>query len=222
MERPTAMTIFFLLPGSGGGGGGGDYGVNPKQAGPVGGRGGGAVHLVAGDVVVSGLLTSDGAPGVDANKSNNARPGGGGGGSGGSISLRSLGSATLGSNTVHAQGGAGGAGGEASNLFPRGRMVASASSTRMAYPARRVYLRPTMSLRCAIVEQVESLPYDHGLLWLPQSCAGSCFYSIQYGRRYLFTGSGQSDPIDSDSQTDLHCGHPGCAGQHCRCRRPAI
>jgi hypothetical protein len=98
----SGLTTMIFGGGAGGPGGWHDAGAG-TAANHYGGKGAGAMILIAKNIVINGYLYSNGANGANGG---NAR-GGGGGGAGGSILLKAV-NATLGTTRVTATGGSGG------------------------------------------------------------------------------------------------------------------
>lgn len=91
--------ISNLYLGSGGGGGGDGCGT-----GPSGGAGGGSILIYADNLTVIGVISSNGANGINGGGDETFSCGGGGGGSGGSVKLV-VDAATLGSSLIRSYGG---------------------------------------------------------------------------------------------------------------------
>ena len=189
------LSAIFL--GSGGGGAGHYY-----QDASQGGRGGGAMYIVARNMNVAGIINAGAqggwqgpyggyypAPTPPAGSTRN-----GGGGSGGSIKLI-LGNGTLGTNLITALGGPGGKstdnsghGGDGGVGRIRVEYCDTVSgSTNPSASSQRI--------SCYIIEQIESAPYDRARLNLPESFTGGRTYKIQYGRRMLFDSPGEQTPL---------------------------
>ncbi|MGC8913435.1 MAG: hypothetical protein ACP5LE_05865, partial [Thermoplasmata archaeon] len=103
------LTNNNIKPGSGGGGGsaGYDSAGNPG-AGGKGGEGGGAIQLIAWNIYVAGIISTNGTDGKNANSGSHSGSGGGGGGSGGIIVISGCNVSITG--MLYANGGNGGNG----------------------------------------------------------------------------------------------------------------
>lgn len=168
-----------------GGGGGGAAGANIGA--PGGGAGGGIAFISAATIAVgaAGSATANGGGGGQSALA-------GGSGAGGSILLKCQ-TATLGSSQITATGGPATAG-TAARTPPYHGGAGGAGLIRIEYcesltgttnpPAS------TQKVECYIVEQVESAPYDHARLNLPESFTGGRTYKVQFGRRYEFAAAG--------------------------------
>ncbi len=102
----AATTITTFRPGCPGGNGG----VGPSTLPAAGGAGGGAIYLVAGEMItIAGTLRAPGRGGAGATPQAGASAGGGGGGSGGMIVLDAPRILVQGALLAHGGGGGGGA-----------------------------------------------------------------------------------------------------------------
>ena len=175
-----ALSTLFL--GSGGGAGGGHF--QNDRAGGNGGNGGGSVYLAAKRLFVNGAIDVNGYTGQTVPH------GGGGGGSGGAIYLMTS-EANISIDRVEAMGGDGGLslqygtnGGNGS--YGHISIEYCNTLTGTTNPAAS-----TEQIECYIVEQVDSPPYNQGLLNLPEAVTDTKSYIVQYGRQYIFSGAGQ-------------------------------
>lgn len=186
-------TLSQIFLGSGGGGSG-----HALHFAAQGGRGGGAILIVARNVNVAGTIEANGQGGWQGNYGGEnfapAAPFGGarsgGGGSGGSIKLVGA-NFSIGTNRISALGGPGGQ--SVDNLGEGGdggigriRIEYCESFSGSTNPPASV-----QKLNCYIAEQVESAPYDRGRLNLPESFNDGRTYQVQYGRRLVFGGAGE-------------------------------
>lgn len=176
----------------GGAGGGGGY--RRSTGGGAGGASGGTIFIAAQTFTLDGSssVISAGSAGSDRSSGDDSA-GGGGGGAGGSILLK-LGTGTLGTALITAVGGSGGAGRPGSN---NDGGVAGVGRIRIEY-CESLYgttnpSASTQKLDCYVVEQVESTPYDHTRLNLPESFTGGRHYWVQYARRHVFGSAGNWD-----------------------------
>ena len=141
--------------------------------------------VFARDMNITGQVLSKGANGENQHSSGGPS---GAGGSGGSIRLvgRTI---SLGTNLVSALGGSGGySNWKTGGTGGVGRIRAEYcdSLTGSTNP-----LSSSEKLKCYIAEQIDATPYNRGSLNLPEPISMSRTYQIQYGRRYVFTGTGE-------------------------------
>lgn len=180
----TSNLISSIYLGSGAGGGGAD--TNAGSYGGQGGDGGGIIIISGRQVSVSGVIQSQGGNGAGGEGDGDA--GGAGGGSGGAILITGV-DVSLGTSKITALGGAGGDGdlggyGGAGGL---GRIQVqycnsvSGSTNPVAYNTQ---------ISCHIAEQVETSPYTTTQIQIPESFATTKTYAIKYGRRLVFSTSG--------------------------------
>ena len=156
-----------------------------------GGNGGGIVFVGAASINVNdstGFIASDGESARTPWTSNCANSGGG---AGGSVFLTGY-TASLGANRVTASGGIGGEVGPGNGSRGGNGSVGRIRIEYCEVPPTFSTIPPssTQELNCYIVEQVESVPYDHARLNLPES--GTNTHQVQFGRRFIFTDALQS------------------------------
>jgi hypothetical protein len=176
-----------------GGGGSGHYYEDAAQ----GGKGGGMILLTAKTVAISGSVTAGGQGGwqgpyggentapTPPNKDTRM----GGGGAGGSIKIVAS-SGFIGEGKIAAVGGPGGKyssdhGWGGNGGFGRIRLESCEGITGSTNPTASSAI-----LNCFISEQVETLPYTTTRLNLPETITNTKTYAIQYGRRLVFSASG--------------------------------
>ena len=175
----------------GGGGGSGSTAYN-STIGGGGGSGGSVLFISTANLIVTGGISSGGAPGGNGGS---GYSGGGGGGAGGSILIRTQ-TANISANKVTALGGSGGNGGD--GVF--NMMGGSGGSGRIhidyceSLSGNSNPVASSHKLNCYMAEQVETSP-TFTRLNLPQNFTTDTTYAIQYGRRIVFTGSGDQTNI---------------------------
>jgi len=174
--------LFF---GSGGGAGGG---VDKRNnTGKEGGNGGGIV-LISGksvNLISTGTIRVDGENGITSTDYG----GSGGGGAGGSVLVRA-GEASLGILGITAVGGNGGSpshpgGGGGQGSPGRVRIEYCDTLSGSTNP-----IASEQKLNCFMSEQVETAPYTTVRLNLQESFTEGRIYQVQFGQRYVFSGSG--------------------------------
>lgn len=169
----------------GGGGGGGSK--EPTYTSGGGGSGAGIIFLSGRTIAVNGTtgsITSIGGNGASSN-------GPGGAGAGGSILLRSD-VVSLGTDRIIAIGGIGGAGQTSGGAGGIGRIRIDYCSS---ISGSTNPVASTQKLNCYIAEQVETSPYTTTRLQMPESFSTSKTYAIKYGRRLVFSASGNQTTI---------------------------
>ena len=194
--------LSLMVFGGGGGGGRDDPGRTDIGSG---GSGGGIALVSAVHLTISGsVLANGGAGGGGTNAA------GGGGGAGGSVILRAR-AVELGTGRVSAAGGAWGSPGSGSfgGGGASGRIhveYCEVPPTFSTSPAATV-----QKLECYLVEQVESSPYDHSRLNLPES--GAHTYQIQYAAALRLHQLRPTDKHLARRQAHVRHGLTGCSCQ---------
>lgn len=169
----------------GGGGGSGGASKDGSNNGQTGGDGGGILYLTGRQFTVSGTITSNGTNGNNVIGYDQWTAGGGGGGAGGSVYITGSTVNLLG--TLTAVGGTGGVSigqgaGGGNGGVGRVRIDYCESLSGGSNPAAN-----TQKLSCYIAEQSEVVPYTTTRLSLPETITTNKTYSIQFGRRFVFT-----------------------------------
>jgi hypothetical protein len=167
--------------GGGGGGGSAENNNSDQLFGGGGGSGAGIVLLFSKTVNITGSVSANGGAG------GNGVGACGGGGAGGSVLLKGE-NITVGTNLISIGGGVGGSQGQGiggAGGYGRIRLEYCNSLSGSTNPAAS-----TQKISCYIAEQVETTPYNQGRLNLPENVTTSKVYKIQYGRRFVFGGSG--------------------------------
>lgn len=165
-----------------GGGGGGGYKVEAYRV-PSGGSGGGILLLQAKQLIVTGAINANGGNGSDAGA-------GSGGGAGGSVLIKTA-TANLGTNRIAASGGSGGTGQDTGSNGGSGGVGRIRVEYCESVSGESTPVSSKQKLTCYIAEQVETAPYNQGLLNLPADTGSGITYQIQYGRRFVFSGASQ-------------------------------
>lgn len=171
----------------GGGGGGGGASKDSSNNGQPGGDGGGILYFTGRNILVSGSITSNGTNGSNVVGYDQWTAGAGGGGAGGSIYM--IGSNVNITGAISAVGGVGGSSigqgaGGGYGGSGRVRIDYCESLSGNSNPAAS-----TQKLNCYMAEQLETAPSTTRLN-LPENFTTDITYAIQYGRRMVFTGSG--------------------------------